>query len=118
MTIQKTSSNHIILDSGSVITYDDTAELSFLVQMDETFEFSLVLKFERTDGKKQHIKHNVVDNTIELTCVNFDNSLGTGTTKPIQLATFNGKKIYINFWVYALGEKSLKKVVYSFYSER
>lgn len=118
MTIEKSSSNHIILESGSAITYSSAAELSFSVTMDDTFGFLLVLNFESTDEKQQNLKKNVSGNTITLTCVNFDNSLGTGTTKPIELATFNGKKIYFNFWVYALGEKSLRKIVYSFYSER
>lgn len=118
MTIEKSSSNHIILDSGSAITYSSTSELSFSVKMDDTFGFLLVLKFESTGESQHEVKQNVSGNTITLTCVNFDNSLGTGTTRPIELATFKGKKIYFNFWVYALGEKSLRKIVYSFYSER
>lgn len=118
MTIEKSSSDHIILDSGSAITYSNTAELSFSIKMDAAFSFILVLKFESTGEKQHELKQSVSDNTITLTCVNFDNPLGTGTTKPIELATFNGKKIYVNFWVYALGDKSLRKIVYSFYSER
>lgn len=97
MTIEKSSSNHIILDSGSAITYSSTAELSFLVQMDSIFSFILVLKFESTGEKQHEIRQNVSDNTITLTCVNFDNSLETGTTKPIELATFDGKKYTLIF---------------------
>ena len=118
MTIEKLSSEHIILDSGSAITYSNTAELTFSVKMDDTFSFLLILKFENTGENQHELKQSVSGNTITLTCVNFDNPLGTGTTKPIELATFNGKKIYVNFWVYALGERSLRKIVYSFYSER
>ena len=118
MVIEKASSNHIILDSGSAITYNKTAELSFSIQMDATFSFLLILKFESTGETQHELKKSVSENTITLTCVNFNNSLGTGTTTPIELATFNGKKIYFNFWVYDLGSNSLKKVVYSFYSER
>lgn len=117
MKIEKSSSNHTILDSGSAITYSNTAELSFSVEMDNTFSFKVILKFENTDNNQYELKHNISDNTIILTCVNFDNPLGTGTTNPIELATYNGKKIYFNFWVYALGAKSLRKVAYTFYSE-
>ncbi|MBQ2961097.1 MAG: hypothetical protein IJE09_07740 [Oscillospiraceae bacterium] len=118
MIIEKTSSNHIILDSGSAITFNSTAELSLSCKMDDTFSFSLVLQFE-SNGDGQHVlKQSISGNTITLTCFNFDNPLGTGTTKPIELATFNGKKIYFNFFVYALGDKALRKIVYSFYSER
>lgn len=118
MEVVISSSEHDILNSGSVITYSNTAELSFSIKMDDTFSFQLVLKFESTEEKQHELKKNVSENTIILTCVNFDNSLGTGTTSPIELATFNGKKVSVNFWVYALGDKSLRKIVYSFYSER
>ena len=118
MDIEISSSNHIILDSGSVITYSDTAELSFSIKMDNTFSFQLILNFESTGESQHQLKQSVSENVITLTCINFDNSLGTGTTRPIELAIFNGKKIFINFFVYALGDKSLRKIVYSFYSER
>lgn len=118
MIIEKTSSDHVILDSGSAITFNSTSELSFQVTMDASFSFLLVLKFEDTDENQHRLEQNVSENTITLTCINFNNPLGTGTTVPIELATFNGKKMFIHFWVYALGDKSLKKVVYSFYSER
>lgn len=118
MTIEKTSSNHIILDSGSVITFDSTAELSFSCKMDDTFSFSIVLQFESNGDGKQGLKQSISGNTITMTCVNFNNPLGTGTTKPIELATFNGKKVYFNFFIHALGDNSLRKISYSFYSER
>ena len=118
MLIEKTSSDHIILDSGSAITFNSTAELSLSCKMDDDFGFTLVINFESNGDKQRSLKQSVDGNTIQLTCINFDNSLGTGTTKPIELATYNGKKIYINFFVYALGEKSLRKIVYTFYMER
>lgn len=118
MIVEKISSNHIILDTGSAITFDSTAELSFSCKMDDTFSFLLVLQFESNSDGQHVLKKNISGNTITLTCTNFDNPLGTGTTKPVELATFNGKKIFFNFFVYALGDKTLRKIVYSFYSER
>lgn len=118
MKIEKTSGNHAILDSGSIITFDKEANLEFQIEMNASFQFSLLFKFESNASEQHELKSDVTDNSITLTCVNFDNSLGTGTTRPIQLATFEGKKVYINFWVYALSEKSLRKIVYTIYIEK
>ena len=118
MNIEVTSANKSVLDSGTVIIFDNSADLSFDIKMDDSFSFSLILKFEKKDGEKYELKPSFSNNTITLTCVNFDNVLGTGTSTPIELATFNGKKVYINFWVNALGSNSLKEITYTFYSER
>lgn len=118
MIIEKSSSNYIILESGSVITYSNENGVLFSIKMDDTFSFDLIIKFTGNGEKQHQLQHNVSDNTITLNCVNFDNPLGTGTRKPIELATFNNKKVYINFWVNALGDKALKKISYTFYSER
>lgn len=118
MKIELSSSNHIILASGSAIAFANTAELTFAIEMDASFSFTLVLKFESTDDGKQDLKNSIDGNTITLSCINFNNSLGTGTNRPIELAKFNGKRVYVNFWVYALGNNALRKVSYTFYSER
>ena len=118
MKIKKISSDHNILESGSVITYSDSNNLLFSIQMDESFGFELDFRFDSIKDEGRQLKKTVTNNTITLTCVNFDNTLGTGTKGPIELATFNGKKIYINFWVTALGENALKMVYYTIYSEK
>lgn len=118
MIIEKSSSNHTVLESGSVITYSNENEVLFSIKMDDTFSFDLLLKFT-SNGEEQHqLQQSVSGNTITLNCVNFDNPLGTGTKKPIELATFDNKKVYINFWVNALGDNALKKIAYTFYTER
>ncbi len=118
MIIEKSSSNHVILESGSVITYSDENEVLFSIKMDDSFSFDLLIKFTSNGENQQQLHQSVSNNTITFDCVNFDNPLGTGTRKPIELATFNNKKVYINFWVTALGDKALKKISYTFYSER
>ena len=117
MNIKRLSSNYRILDSGSVMTFDSTAELTFDIKMDDSFSFTLIFRFESTDDGKQKLKNSVDGSVITLSCINWNNSLGTGTTHPIELAKFNGKKIYVNFWVYALASNSLHNIMYTFYSE-
>lgn len=118
MLIKKSSGNLDILDSGSLLAFSAGSDIEFEVQMDETFTFHLILKFASNGGDQHDIKSDVEDNKIIITCINFDNTLGTGTSRPIELAVFEGKKIYLNFWVYSLGKKSAREVSYTFYKER
>lgn len=118
LEITKSSQKYDVLESGSLITYSNNADITFNLAFDDTFAFGLVLEFG-SDGEKEHKLLKKVDqNTITLVCTNFDNPLGTGTIQPIELATYGGKKIYLNFWVNALANNSLKKISYTFYRER
>lgn len=115
MNVEKATGSYNVLDSGTFLTYDSNAGASFTIKMDETFSFILNLEFESSEPNESFLKQKVSENTITFTCENFDNSLGIGTKTPIELATFRGKKVYINFWVYMLGEKAVRKIVYTFY---
>lgn len=118
MEITKSSSNHEILDSGSIILFDGDAELELSIKMDDSFQFGVILRFESTNDGKQNLTSDVNDNKITLSCINFNNILGTGTRQPIELAQFQGKRVYMHFWVYALGDTSLRRIAYTFYMER
>jgi len=118
MNIKKYSGNFEVIDSGTLLAYSGYSDIEFDVQMNEEFAFILVFKFA-SDGKSEHhLKSQVDDNKITITCINFDNTLGTGTSRPIELAVFEGKKIFINFWVYGLGKKTAREFSYTIYKER
>lgn len=118
MTIEKTTSDYTIVDSGAVITYSGMSDLTLSVKANKDFTFSIVIRFESAKEKEQKIERNVSGNLITLTCVNFDNSLGTGTAEPLDIATIEGKKLYLNLWAYALGAGAQRYIVYTFYQER
>jgi hypothetical protein len=46
---------------------------------------------------------------ITLTCVNFNEPLGTGTSQPIELAEAGGKKLFVSFWAYAPRQRHCPK---------
>jgi len=83
-------------------------------------QFILRIEFRKGDGGERELEQSVdtKTNIISLPCKNFDNSLGTGTTRPIELAIYQNKKIFLHFWVYSLGENSIRKIDYCFYQER
>ena len=120
MHIEKSSSNYLIVASGTAMTFNNTAPLELKLTFDPSFFFIINFTFETDVNNKQGLKSSIdtETNTITLTCINFNNSLGTGTTTPLELATYQGKKILLHFWVYALGEGATKKIDYCLYQER
>ena len=117
MIISKTSGEKQVLDSSSIILFDTTSTVNFNIQCDDTFSFELIFKFMNDNSKKQELKIEASENIITLLCLNFNNVLGTGTKQALEIATFEGRKIYINFWVTALGKDSLKRLDYTIYRE-
>lgn len=116
MLIKKTSGGKEIIETGSIILYDTSSNLSLEVKCSETFSFSLIIAFQKK-GDKRDVDVTVENNKITLVCNNFENIMGTGILSPIELATFNGKKIFVNFWVCALGDSGFKRVDYTLYME-
>ena len=120
MKIEKSSSNYLIIDSGTAMTFDSQAPLQLKLVLDQSFQFTVLIQFRKGDGGERELMQSINNetNTISLSCKNFDNALGTGTNRPIEVATYQNKKIFLHFWVYALGENSIRKIDYSFYQER
>ena len=59
MIIEKSSSNHVILESGSVITYSDENEVLFSIKMDDSFSFDFGTPNSKPKQKKpQKLKSN------------------------------------------------------------
>ncbi len=56
---------------------------------------------------------------VEIRCTNFNNAFGTGTTKPIEIASLNDRKITLQFWAFLLGNKNegARRIDYTFYIE-
>ena len=117
MNISKFSSNYNVLDSGSVMTFDSEADVKIKVECDATFSFDVVIRFENDGRGIQEVRQAIEENTIVFTSFNFKSSVGSGTSVPLELATYNGKKIFIHFWMYDLGQVALRKVEYTLYQE-
>ena len=117
-TIKTSTGGMDILDSGSLLAFSSTSDIQFKVMLNDTFGFDLILKFESNGESRHSIQSNIIGNTITFTCINFDSTLGTGTAAPIELAVFDGKKVYINFWVYSLAQNSAREISYTLYKEK
>lgn len=114
MIVKKYGSKYEIVDSGLLYSVDKNDSVKLELIFDDEFTFSIELAFEHIDNHKQGLKVSVNNDNklIKFTCTNFENSFGTGTSKPIEVATYNDKKIYLYFYVYMLGVDSGRKIDY------
>lgn len=103
-----------VISSGIVILDDSNSDLKLKVEASDNFIFTIVLKFIESEDGNQGLEREINDTTIIFKCKNFNNALGTGTVKPLPIATVSGKKILLNFWSYLLGNSSARKVEYTF----
>ncbi|MBQ7215772.1 MAG: hypothetical protein IJS39_07280 [Synergistaceae bacterium] len=114
------TSNMLIIASGIGITFNKDAD--FIININFSNEFSFSVRFVFIDNENNekpdlHFKSDENAHLITITCINFSDILGTGTTKPTNLATYNGRKIFMNFWVRTTTNKENREIRYCLYME-
>lgn len=62
------------------------------------------------------VDNAVVDGALVFTCKNFNLPSGAGTTAPVNIATDNGKTVYLSFWITSMGNCAFRKLEYCIYS--
>lgn len=123
MKINIYTSNYEVIDHGTVFLFDENSDLTFDIDTGKEFSFQLTIKFINDDNGKQIINRtiNLENKVITMECLNFLSS-GTGTSKPIEIATVKGKKIYLSFWMYLEGDyegkDKTRSLKYTFFLER
>lgn len=117
MDFNKSSGNYEIIDAGSLFMFDSNSNLKISVKCSESFNFNILFNFIKTEAKNSNLRANIAGSNIVFVCENFDNVLGSGPVKAIELATHEGKKLYIMFYIYALGQGDTKKLDYNIFRE-
>lgn len=118
MNIDISTNGYRVLSSGMVILNSSDNELNFKIEASNTFSFGVKLIFIDTKDEGSPVEKMVENNTIIFKCSNFNNVLGTGTVRPLPIATVSGKNILLHFWSYLLGDKeSARKIEYTFLEE-
>ncbi len=117
MNVKITTANCEVVNSGLVTSFNGEP-ISLTLNSSPT-PFKLTFKFltdKSTEGQKMDAEtpntHEVI-----LKLTNFKNPLGTGTARPVEFATNgDGKKLFINFYVYVVGDSS-QTLQYTIYKE-
>ena len=113
MITEITSGEFIVIGSGNVTNYEEDSLLSFKLDIDNE-KFEIVFAFIDDDTEKVNLEAKVHNNKVTLECTNFNNPLGTGTTKAIEVAKISNKKLFVNFSVSKL-IKGPRNLSYTFY---
>ncbi len=123
--IQRSCGSYVILQSGVVITTNKNESLTLQLSLTNEegkspFSFSIQFLFEDKEGedKKFYIKSDDARNLISITCINFNNPLGTGSTNPINIATYMNRSVSLQFFIYEVGQGIAKKIEYCLYYQR
>lgn len=110
------SGNYLVFAAGSFFALSKNDDVKFEVTPNKDFRFSLIFHFV-DDGGKPDLQKNVEEDTMYFTCLNFD--IGAGTTQPIEIATANGKKMFLNFWAEFIdSSKQTRQIKYTIYIEK
>ena len=91
-----------LIFNETVLLVDKEDVVSFLVKDGTNFETTFNFTFSDS-GEKLKTTGNVADNgkVVNMTLFQWDNSLGSEVTNPIELKAMNGKRIWVKFKTYA-----------------
>lgn len=102
------TSGRDVIASGTVITTNNQ-DLEF-----QLAHLRVVFSFITDAGQTRLGPSSASGSTLNLTLYNFSNSIGSGTTSPIEIGTLNSRKLWLSFVVYAFSPESSKTVHYTF----
>ena len=109
------SGNKRVVSSGTVISFDNNP--IFIEVLDEAQSIAK-LQFifnDDTTIKEQSMSIAVVGDVLCFTLTNFNNPIGTGTTRPINFAKYGDIALYLHLRVTALNntDRTLYFTIYS-----
>lgn len=99
-----------IYDSGVVISHENKEILFEVKNLKVKILFVSDPETKSYDAKISLTKDR---SCMLLTLINFNNSLGTGLTKPVEIGTINGARLFLQFIVYRLGESDSRMISYT-----
>lgn len=122
MITERYTDNFKILDSNVVLLPNNNSDLTLHFKFDDfEFDFQMIFVDDKED-ESQRLKRETEGSLLKAVCFNFNNMFGTGTVTPLDIATIEGKKLYIHFWSYLQGieedDRQIRKVEYAVLLER
>lgn len=112
------------MDTGVFYLFDSENECEFTINDTES-SVKIRLIFENLNDGRQRIERKIIDEVLELHCINFD-PVGTWLKNAPNIGTViitdkdsNKKeyKVYFTFWAYKLGNNKNWRIEYTFYIE-
>ena len=118
MDVKIMSANCEVVSSGLVTSFGG-APINISLPNSRGADFRIKFEFIKDEQNKEHSLRASSDSAgVIFFLTNFAKPLGTGTVKPINFASeeSTGKALYINFYVYSVGESN-PTLQYTIYRE-
>lgn len=121
MQVNLSSGGYHIIDSGQTFLFGLDENLEIDIIASNGFAFSVILNFYNDTSTEYRIEKEIVENKIKLSCYNFID-VGTGLDSPVNIATVDGKQLYLLFWSYlegkGQGKGKVRTVKYTIFYEK
>lgn len=107
-----------IVESQVLFLDSPESELFIHLVVEEEFVGDIRIRFITDDTENLAVKGEMQEDALVLTCINFDNELGSGTNNPVNIGTSKGKRLMLHMWAYLMGDKKARKIEYTIFRER
>ena len=107
-----------IVESQVLFLDSPESELFIHLVVGEEFVGDIRIRFITDDTENLAVKGEMQEDALVLTCINFDNELGSGTNNPVNIGTSKGKRLMLHMWAYLMGDKKARKIEYTIFRER
>jgi hypothetical protein len=105
-----------VISSGQFIGISSAKNSIEITQGTNKIVFHLLFKNDESSQPKLESR-TLSDTELEITFVNFDNSIGLGNTSLIKLGTFGGRELFFSYRIFVLNDKTLRTIDYTFYAK-
>lgn len=103
-----------VIESATVITHDDK-DVSFKI---DELTIRFIFKVDKSN-EDTSLSSEIVDNkTLNLILTNYNNPLGQGLLRPVELGSYNGDRLLISFMIYSLNDTGAKTIHVTFLSRK
>ena len=107
-----------IVESQVLFLDSPESELFIHLVVEKEFVGDIRIRFITDDTENLAVKGEMQEDALVLTCINFDNELGSGTNNPVNIGTSKAKRLMLHMWAYLMGDKKARKIEYTIFRER
>lgn len=117
--VEVISGKYRIIESGVSMTFNPEDDMEMKCNLLDSLEVIIVLSFSEGEGKTGvRIDTDPSKNLIRMIFTDSTNPISYGLGRPVEVATIEGKRIFLRIWVTRMGDgHRAKKVDYTFFEE-
>lgn len=112
------SGNFEIIESNVIFMDSLQSEVLFHLAVNGKYFGDIRIRFISRKDESHSIKGGILNGEFTLDCINFNDSLGTGTPRPMELGMVEGKRLMMHLWSYLIGQDMVRKIEYSIFKEK